>query len=105
MTDPHQGAPPPAVAGGPSAPFIYFDLAPTYGVMAGAIEIELVARILIPSAESQPKAEIVTTAHLRCSPVAAAGLRDAVDKALEMFKQLQEQAGTPAASAAASKLH
>jgi hypothetical protein len=92
VTDPQGAVPPPVLKHSHTAPFIYFDVAPTYGVMAGAIEIELVARILIPSTEPQPKAEAVTTAHLRCSPVAAASLRDALNKALEMHQQFQDQA-------------
>jgi hypothetical protein len=105
MADPRRSAPPPTVKDAHSAPFIYFDLAPSFGVMAGAIEIELVARILIPGLDPQPTAEVVATAHLRCSPTAAASLRDALDKALELFKQLQEQAGAAAATAAAGKLN
>lgn len=105
MTDPKQEPPPPTVKGTHSAPFIYFDAAPSYGVMAGTIEIELVARILIPSLDPHPKSEVVATAHLRCSPAAAESLRDAVDKVLGLYKQLQEQAGAATATAAASKLH
>ena len=63
------------------------------------------ARILIPSLEPQPSAEVVTTARLRCSPTAAISLRDALNSVLEMAKQLQEQAGAGPASAEASKLH
>jgi hypothetical protein len=46
--------------------------------MVGAIEIELVARSLIPSLDHAVNSELVTTARLRCSPRAAASLREAI---------------------------
>ena len=61
--------------------------------MAGAIEIELVARSLIPSLDHAVKSELVTTARLRCSPGAAASLREAIDQALQMDQRLRKQAG------------
>jgi hypothetical protein len=80
------------------APFIYFDIAPTYGTMAGAIQIELASRVLIPTEDGRTRAEFVVTGRLRCSPVAIANLREAIDKSLELLKQIQEQ---PAGAAAA----
>ena len=60
-TNPQGGPlPPPVFKDSHSAPFVYFDIAPSYGVMAGAIEVELAARILIPSMDPTPKAEILT---------------------------------------------
>jgi len=89
----------------PAAPFIYFDVAPAFGVVNGVIEIEVAARTLIPTAEgSSTQAELVTTGRLRCSPHAAVNLREGLDKAIEMFKQLQE-AGAATAKAAAGKLN
>jgi hypothetical protein len=43
------GMPPYEDAG--TAPFIYFDMAPAYGVLAGAFQIEFASRILIPLAD------------------------------------------------------
>ena len=104
MTDPRANPPVPPFRDIPTAPFVYFDLAAAYGVLAGAIEIELAARTLIPSEDGATKAEIVTTARLRCSPAAAASLGDALTKALEMLRDLQQQSG-PSAAGAASKLN
>jgi hypothetical protein len=69
------------------APFIYFDGATTYGVNFGAIQIELAANIIVPTEDGGTKTEIVMTAHLRCSPKAAAGLRDSIDRVLAMVEQ------------------
>jgi hypothetical protein len=88
---------------GEAAPFVYFDSAPAFGVMSGMIEVELTARALVPDFSGGPvSAEIVPTARLRCSPVAAAQLIDALNKALELSKRLQESGTTPAAAAAAA---
>ena len=87
-----------------TAPFIYFDLVPTFGTMAGAIQIELAARTLIPLEDGSTRPEFVVTGRLRCSPTAIMSLRDAIDKSLELLKQLQEQP-SPAAASAASKLN
>jgi hypothetical protein len=71
------------------APFIYFDSAPTYGVAAGAIQIELTAGTIIPAGE-KPKTVQVMTAHLRCSPAAALHLKSAIEEALKLFQQQQQ---------------
>ena len=65
-----------------NAPFIYFDAAVSYGVLNGAIQIELMANVLIPTPDGGVRADGTFTAHLRCSPVAAASLRNAIDKAI-----------------------
>ncbi len=78
------------------APFVYFDGVLTYGVNFGAVQIELAANIIIPTGGSPPtKVEVVTTAHLRCSPNAIADLRQIIDKVLEMLQQAQQ---TPASA-------
>jgi len=87
-----------------TAPFIYFDLAPTSGVMAGAVEIELVTRTLIPTNDSTPGAEYLVTGRIRCSPAAAVSLRDAINNALRLLQQAQEPARAAAEPAAAPKL-
>jgi hypothetical protein len=77
----------------------YFDSAPAYGVLGGVIEIELTARTLVPNFSGGPAStEIIPAARLRCSPGSAAQLAEAINKALEMLKQLQ-QTGTLAATA------
>ena len=106
MADPHGSQPIPPFVNATTAPFIYFDSAPAYGVLGGAIEVELSARTLIPDFTGGPvSTEVIPTARLRCSPVAAAMLVDSLGKALEMLKQLQEQSGPAAAAAAGSKLN
>ena len=88
MPDTPVALPPVTVVGNATAPFIYFDLAPTYGTNSGAIEIELTARTIIPVIETNSiRNEAVIVAHLRCSPVAAGSLREAITKALEMLTQ------------------
>lgn len=65
------------------APFIYFDGVVTYGVNAGAIQLELAANTLVPDGPAI-RTDVLITAHLRCSPVAAMSLRNSIDKALTM---------------------
>ena len=65
-----------------TAPFIYFDHAPIYGVHHGTLEVELVARTIVPTVETGTRNEFVYTAHLRCGPDAARELINALAKAL-----------------------
>ena len=81
----------PAYRDSDAAPFVYFDLAPTFGTMGGAIQIELAGRTLTPD-EQTVTAAFVTTARLRCSPAAARDLVQALSKALEMIEQPQQGA-------------
>jgi hypothetical protein len=78
------------------APFIYFDGVPTYGVNAGAIQLELAANVLLPDGSGGVKVDLLITAHLRCSPMGAAGLREAIDKALTLVQQGAQQVAAPA---------
>lgn len=72
------------------AAFVYFDNAPAYGVLMGAIQVELSANVLLPVAKDGGIAvQEVVTAHLRCSPAAALALRTALGKALEMIQNSQ----------------
>jgi hypothetical protein len=77
------------------APFIYFDGVPTFGIHNGAIQIELAANTLLPVGKGV-KIDVVITAHLRCSPAAASGLRETIDKALALLQQGQQQVAQPA---------
>lgn len=70
------------------APFIYFDVVPSFGVMHGTVQIELAARTLSPAGKDVD-IEIVACGRLRCSPTAAQALRDAIDKSLKMLAQPQ----------------
>jgi hypothetical protein len=78
-----------------SAPFIYFDGVPTFGIRNGAIQIELAANTILPDGKGV-KIEVVMTAHLRCSPAAASSLRETIDKALALLQQEQQQVADPA---------
>ena len=84
--------PPPLLKNAASAPFIYFDNAPVFGTFSGNIEIELAARMLMPKPDQTVAVEMACTAHLRCSPQAAAALLDGISKALAMFAKHTPQA-------------
>lgn len=66
--------------------FVYFDGVEALGQFNGSIQLELVANVLDASEDGGVKVRRVTTAHLRCSPTAAADLAQAISKALEMLK-------------------
>jgi hypothetical protein len=68
-----------------SAPFIHFDVVPTYGVLAGSVQIELAAQILAPLKSGGARAEFITVGHLRCTQAVAASLRDALIAALDII--------------------
>lgn len=82
----------PVVRSTEAAPFVYFDTTSAFGTFNGVVQIELVSRAmaLAPLADGGVQSEFLTTARLRCSPTAAASLRDAIDKALEMLKAPQQ---------------
>jgi hypothetical protein len=67
-----------------AAPFIYFDGAPSMGAQNGLVEVELCARAVMPKEDGAVYSDMVCVAHLRCSLVAAANLRDALTRALDM---------------------
>jgi len=68
-----------------NAPIIYFDTAATFGVLNGAVQIELVGRTLIPTADGNARMEFVVTGRLRCSPTAAEQLRESINRSLDML--------------------
>ncbi len=53
-----------------TAPIVYFDAVSAHGVLNGAIQIELVSRILVPLADGGVRLEFLTSGRLRCSPAA-----------------------------------
>jgi hypothetical protein len=75
------------------APLIYFDGVSCFGHHNGAIQIELAANLLMPVGAGV-RVDIIQTGHIRCSPAAAVALREALDKALAMYQQGQQQAET-----------
>lgn len=99
-------APAPAIKNASAAPFIHFDNVPVYGAFAGSIEVELVARSLMPKDDGRVIAEAVCTGHLRCTPQAAMALADALSKAVEMHRsqllKAAEQAKAEAETAGAA---
>jgi hypothetical protein len=74
-----------------SAPFIFFDAVPTAGIHHGTIRIELAAGSVVPTRDGRAKTVHVMTAHLRCSPSAAADLRKAIDRALLLLAPTKGQ--------------
>ena len=73
------------------APIVYFDNVSCFGHHNGSIQIELVTNLLMPVGAAV-RVDLVQTAHLRCNPAAALALREALDKALAMFRQGQQPA-------------
>jgi hypothetical protein len=98
-TDKIESTAPPPYTNPDSTPFVYFDIVPAHGVMNGAIQLELAARVLTPTQDGEVRVEFFSTGHLRCSPTAAKFLRDTLDNALKMMDQAQES------PVAASKLN
>lgn len=84
---------------GGAAPVVYFDIIGAYGTMNGSIEIELATRILIPKQDGSTEVRFLSSGRLRCSPTAAANLRNGLDSALKMLEQPQSN------PVAASKLN
>lgn len=80
----------PMIKGSSTAPIVYFDNVPVMGTFSGNIEVELSARALMPKPDGSVIAEMNCTAHLRCSPVAAAMLMDALQKSLAMLERQQK---------------
>lgn len=72
------------------APFIHFDGVAAFGSSGGTVQLELAANALAPVGGSV-RVDLVMVAHLRCNPVAAMRLRDAIDKALQMQSQQATQ--------------
>jgi hypothetical protein len=72
------------------APFVYFDGVSCFGHHNGTIQIELAANLLMPVGPGV-RIDVIQTAHLRCTPAAAVALREALDKAIAMIHQGQQQ--------------
>ena len=76
---------------GAMAPLVYFDIVGAYGTMHGAVEVELATRILVPKQDGSTEVKFLSSGRLRCSPTAAANLRNALDAALKMLEQPQPE--------------
>jgi hypothetical protein len=83
-----------------SAPFIYFDNAPLYGIAGMGIEVELTAAAIMPKSDGTVTRETVCVGHLRCGPDAAIALVDSLQKAIVMYQRgMAERAAKAAESA------
>ena len=69
-----------------AAALVYFDIVGAYGIMHGTVEIELATRILVPTPNGLTDVKFLSSGRLRCSPTAAANLRNALDAALKMLE-------------------
>ena len=83
---------------GSAAALVYFDIVGAYGIMHGTVEIELATRILVPAPNGLTDVKFLSSGRLRCSPTAAANLRNALDAALKMLEPPQPQPDPVAAS-------
>ena len=77
-------APAPVLKNTATAPVIFCDGAPAFGVLDGVVEVELSARCLNPKPDGSVACDLVCVAHLRMGLNAASNLRDALAKALDM---------------------
>jgi hypothetical protein len=80
------------------APLIHFDHVGAYGTMNGSIEVELATRILVPKGDGSTGVKFLASGRLRCTPIAATNLRNALDAALKMLEQPEANMAAMAAS-------
>jgi hypothetical protein len=95
LADQENPKPPPGIVyedTGAAAPLVYFDIVAAYGTMHGTVEVELATRILVPKPDGATEVKFLSSGRLRCSPTAAANLRNALDAALKMLEQPQANA-------------
>ena len=99
MTDQPPSKPPDLIYEdtGALAPLVYFDIVGAYGIMNGAVEIELATRILVPKPDGSTEVRFISSGRIRCSANAATNLRNGLDAALKMLEQPQASAGAIAA--------
>jgi hypothetical protein len=67
-----------------TAPFVYFDVAATFGLFNGAILIEVACQTLAHSPKGVIR-ELLCTGRLRCTPAGARSLRDALNAARSLM--------------------
>jgi hypothetical protein len=90
MTDETTPTDPPVFKCPDNVPIVYLDGIAAFGVMNGAVQIELATRRLIPQPQGGVAVEFFCSGHLRCSPAAADQLRNAIGKAMDMLQQPQQ---------------
>jgi hypothetical protein len=73
------------------APFIYFDGITAFGMNHGVVQVELAANVITPDGHGGIRQEVAMTCHLRCSPNAAADLRQTLEKALLLVAKAEGQ--------------
>lgn len=78
-----------------SAPFVFFDAAPVFGVNAGVVQVALTANATSIKADKTVGVDMVAVAHLRGSLQAAVSLRDALDQAIAMASRTTEEKKQP----------
>lgn len=70
------------------APIVYFDLPTSYGSLNGMIQVDLGAQVNSPLPRGQGVHTATTSvARIRCSPTAAAALRDSLTLALQTLSE------------------
>jgi hypothetical protein len=74
-----------------TAPYVYFDGVVAFGNMGPVVQIEVASRILISDTSAAVEKKFVTTGRLRCSAAAAVHLRDAINSALALLEQPQQE--------------
>jgi hypothetical protein len=73
------------------APYIFFEGVPTFGFNNGIVNVTLAAtRHLLK--EGLPASNVVAVAYLRCNPLAAMELRNALDSALLLAAKTEQTA-------------
>ncbi len=97
MVDKPDSQPPvevvPSVEGGISAigsataPFIYFEDAAAFGHLPGIVRVTLTAGRILPTPDQRVATDHIVVAHLRMNLLAAASLKDALERALAMASQ------------------
>jgi hypothetical protein len=67
-----------------TAPVVFFDQIPTFGVNNGVVSMMLTLSVFVPAESGEARVETKHRAvgHIRCSPAAAVALRDTLDRAL-----------------------
>jgi hypothetical protein len=89
------GSSQPMMKNAATAPLVYFDSVPSYGFCNGSISIELATAVILSKADGGTTTDLMCTAHLRCSPLAAKLLLDTLTAAITMMetqlKMQQEQ--------------
>jgi hypothetical protein len=74
-----------------NAPVVFFDRTPAHGTIGGNIEVELAIRALCPNPDGVD-VKLLTSARLRCTPVAARHLIGALNAALRLLEETSQEA-------------